>query len=274
MNTNMAYRDNRAEQRPLGRFFLLAFLFSWIVTVPLALKAQGLLELPLPFALHYLAAYGPMAAALFLTARTDGWRGLRVLFGRMFRWRVAVKWWLVAVSPFLAYLVLIVALWLLQGKPLAISTLGQLNFLPDLGLVAIPFWILSFGIGEETGWRGYALARLQERRSPLAATFILWFFWTLWHLPLFFYAYDAVVLPGFLLGLLAGAIVFTWLYNSTGSILIAAVWHGMFNLTTACSACGAGMGAAVVSTLVMVGAAVLLVFYKPLRSIRPADQPV
>lgn len=273
MNTNVVGTANRVEQSSLPHFFLLAFLFSWAVEVPLALKAQGLLQLPIPFALHYLAAYGPMASALFLTARIDGWRGVRVLFGRMLRWRVAATWWLVAVSPLLVYL-LIVALWLLQGKPPAISALAQLNFLPDLGLIAIPFWVLSFGIGEETGWRGYALPRLQESHSPLAATFILWFFWALWHLPLFFYTYDAVVLPGFLLGLLAGAIVFTWLYNSTGSILIAAVWHGMFNLTTACATCGAGIGAAVVSALVMVGAIVLLVFYKPLRPSSPAHHPL
>ena len=63
------------------------------------------------------------------------------------------------------------------------------------------------------------------------------------------------------MGLFAGAIVFTWLYNQTRSILIAAVWHGMFNLTTACAACGAGPGAAAVSTLVMVWAAVLLIVY-------------
>jgi membrane protease YdiL (CAAX protease family) len=144
------------------------------------------------------------------------------------------------------------------------STLGQLNFLPDLGLAALPFWIVTFGIGEETGWRGYALPRLQRRRSALSATIILWFLWTLWHLPLFFYTYDSAVLPGFLPGLFAGAIIFTWLYNSTGSILIAAVWHGLFNYTTACTACGAGIGAATISTMVMIGAVILIIVWKPL----------
>lgn len=252
------------DRLSLASFFLFAFLLSWLVEVPLALKAQGLVQLPIPFAVHYLAAYGPLAAALFLTAKEDGRRGLRRLVGRMFRWRVPRIWWLVALSPLFFYLLLAVALWLLQEQPLAVSAPGQLSFLPDLGLAALPFWVLTFGLGEETGWRGYALPRLQQRRSPFAATIILWFFWALWHLPLFFYAYDLSVLPGFLPTLLAGAIVFTWLYNSTGSILIAAVWHGMFNLTTACVACGAGMGAAAVSALVMIGAVLLLVLYKPL----------
>ena len=72
------------------------------------------------------------------------------------------------------------------------------------------------------------------------------------------------VIFGFLPGLLAGAIVFTWLYNSTESILIVAVGHGAFNLTAACVACGDGLGAAAVSAAVMVGAVVLLILHKPL----------
>lgn len=253
-----------ATEKPLASFFLLAFLLSWLVEVPLALQAQGIANLSLPFALHYLAGYGPFVAALLLTTRTGGWRALRALSGRMVHWRVRARWWLVAFSPLLFYGLLAVVMAWWQGQPPSFGELGELNFLPDLGLAALPFWVLTFGIGEETGWRGYALPRLQQRHGAFAATLILWFWWALWHLPLFFYAYDPAVLPGFLPGLFAGAIVFTWLYNSTGSILIAAVWHGTFNLTTACVACGAGIGAAGVSLLVMVGAAVLLLLYRPL----------
>ena len=129
--------------------------------------------------------------------------------------------------------------------------------------MALPLWVLTFGIGEETGWRGFALPRLQESHSPLGATIILWVFWALWHLPLFFYSYEVSILPGFLIGLLAGAINFTWLYNSTdGSILLVALWHGTFNFTTACSSCKTGLSAAVISTLVMVWAVAIVLFYR------------
>ncbi|MDZ7336120.1 MAG: CPBP family intramembrane metalloprotease [candidate division KSB1 bacterium] len=91
-------------------------------------------------------------------------------------------------------------------------------------------WLLTYGIGEETGWRGYALPRLQKNHSALSATVILWVFWALWHLSAFFYLYDPTIVIGFLLGVLAGAIVFTWLYNSTGgSILMVTLLHGVFN---------------------------------------------
>lgn len=261
--------------KSLTLFFLLAFALSWLVELPLALKAQGLWQAPFPFSLHYLAAYGPLLAALIATAASQGRQGLQDLFRRIFRWRVSPLWWFLAVSPLLFYGLVASARWLVQGQAPDLALLGQLNFLPPLGLAALPFWIVTFGLGEETGWRGFALPRLQQRYGPLKATAILWFFWALWHLPLFFYTYDAAILPGFLLGLLAGAIVFTWLYNSTGgSILIVAVWHGAFNLTTACTACGDGVGAATVSALVMVWAVLLVILNRPLNLSKAQGQPV
>ena len=246
-----------------------------MVEIPLALEAQGVIQSGIPFATHYLAAYGPMFSALILTWLTGGSQGLRELFGRMTRWRVSPGWWLVAVAPLGLYLVVAAALRLIQGIPVDVVAMGQVDFLPALGLAALPMWILTFGIGEETGWRGFALPRLQEDRSALHATFILWVFWALWHLPLFFYSYDVSILPGFLIGLLAGAIVFTWLYNSTdGSVLMTAVWHGAFNFTTACIVCKTGVIAAIVSTLVMVWAVFIVLLLKPASLAREAKQVI
>lgn len=88
--------------------------------------------------------------------------------------------------------------------------------------------------------------------------------WAFWHLPMFFYSYDFSIAVGFLFGLLAGTITFTWLYTSTGgSTLIVAVWHGAFNFTTACVPCKTGVVAAFLSALVMVWAAVVAVWFKP-----------
>ncbi len=107
------------------------------------------MNLSLPFALHYLAGYGPLVATLLLTARNGGWPASQALFGKMVRWRVQAGWWLVAFSPLLFYglLTVVIAWW--QGQPPSFGELGELNFLPDLGLAALPFWVLTFGIGEE-----------------------------------------------------------------------------------------------------------------------------
>jgi membrane protease YdiL (CAAX protease family) len=95
---------------------------------------------------------------------------------------------------------------------------------------------LTFGLGEETGWRGFALPRLQQNRSARSATLILGVLWALWHLPQFFYSFDLSLLGvvTFAISILCGALLLTWLYNSTGgSVLITTLWHGAFNTAVA-----------------------------------------
>lgn len=87
------------------------------------------------------------------------------------------------------------------------------------------------------GLEGLALPRLQRGRSARPATLLLWVFWALWHLPMFAYKENFLAMGpfdmfGWLIGMLSGAIVFALLYNSTGgSVLMVALWHGMYNAT-------------------------------------------
>jgi len=251
------------KRHALVAYFILAYAISWAVQIPLALKAQGLSQAPVPLSIHYLAGYGPMLAAVIMTWLTGGVSGLKELFGRILK-RVQPVWWLVAISPLALYVIVALVLRLIQGQLLDLSLLGQVDFLPNLGLGALFLWLLTYGIGEETGWRGYALPRLQKNHSALSATVILWVFWAIWHLPAFFYLYDPTIVIGFLFGVLAGAIVFTWLYNSTGgSIFMVTLFHGVFNFTTGCTACKAGMVSAIISTLIMVWAVIVVILFKP-----------
>ena len=138
----------------------------------------------------------------------------------------------------------------------------MVNFLPDLGLAAWMLWFVT-SCGEETGWRGFALPRLQQRHSALNATLRLTIGWAVWHLPAFFYlpSYAAIglaAIPGFFIGIGAGAIVLTWLYNSSGGRMLPAIlWHASFNWVTA-SPHSSGLTAAVVSTVVIAWAAIIL----------------
>jgi len=256
--------QNLTRRNPLAVFFPLAIGISWSIGVPLAITAAGQADRPsMPFSLHYLVGYGPMVAALLLTWITDGRAGLRELFGRILKWRVRPIWWVMAASPLIAFGCLAVGQRLLQGQWMEFALLGRVQFLPDLGLGALFLWVFTFGFGEEIGWRGYALPRLQKGRSALSATLILSLFLALWHVPAFFYLYDRSILIGWLIGMVAGAIVFTWFYNSSrGSILVVALWHGAFNFITG-SQVGEGVIAAVLSTAVMVWAVVLIFLYKP-----------
>jgi membrane protease YdiL (CAAX protease family) len=252
------------KKHPLTNFFVLAYSLSWFVEIPLALQARKIIRDVFPLWFHYLAGYGPLLAALIMTGITRGKEGLQELWSQMTRWRVKPGWWLIAISPLGIYLLATAMLWLIRGQGIDLVVMGQVDYLPPLGLAAIPLWILTFGIGEETGWRGFALPRLQKDRSAFSATLLLWVFWAFWHLPLFFYSYTPSIIPGMLIGLLAGAITFTWLYNSTnGSVLMTAIWHGLFNYTTGCITCKADTIAAIISTLVMVWAVLIILIFKP-----------
>jgi membrane protease YdiL (CAAX protease family) len=254
MNSSAPRWERRKE---LWAYFALAFGLTWAVHIPLALAAKGLLDLALPPGLHFLGAAGPISAAFIVTAASRGASGLRDLVGRMFRWRVGVRWLLFALfSPVAFFLAAALLTRLFTGAWPALDRFGHIAEFPTVNwLAGWALWTVAFGFGEETGWRGFVLPRLQRKRSARSATLILGALWALWHLPSFFYNYPGLTPFGvvaFVVSIMSGALVLTWLYNSTGgSILVAALWHGAFNAATAS---GEGPMSALVSAFVILTA--------------------
>ena len=252
-----------SDTRQLIAFFSLAFLISWLIGIPLALANHGIIPEVLPQWTHYLVAFGPMLSALIVTGISQGSSGLNELVKRMFMLRVCPKWWIVAFSPLIIGFMVILILNRLTGSEIGLENLGMVNYLPPLGIGALLLWFFTFGLGEETGWRGFALPRLQKGRSALAATLILTAVWALWHLPLFFYIFDPSSAIGWVFGLFAGAVILTWLYNSANdSIFMVAIWHGCFNFMIA-SIADIGILPAVLSMIVMGWAVFVIVRHKP-----------
>ena len=246
-------------RHPLSSFFFVAYAMSWSIAVPLALQAQGVLPERLPWSLHYLTAFGPAVAA-FLIARLLREPAEGAERPQSPSVAGSSLWWTVGFgSPLLLLLIAQGAARIVGQTGPTWTSLGNVNFLPHLGLMAWALWFLTSGCGEELGWRGFALPRLQRTHSAMASSALLAIGWAGWHLPAFFYipSYAAMglrVLPGFFFGLLAGAIVLTWLYNSSGgSVLAAVLWHASFNFVTSSPSAG-GFVAAATSTLVMVWA--------------------
>jgi membrane protease YdiL (CAAX protease family) len=88
------------KEHPLITYFALAYAISWAIVAPLIASAQGFIDTPVPFALHYLNDYGPLLAALITAGIANGTEGLRDLFGRIVKWRAGLGWVLVAaLSP-------------------------------------------------------------------------------------------------------------------------------------------------------------------------------
>jgi membrane protease YdiL (CAAX protease family) len=225
------------KEHSLIAYFVLTYVISWTIWSPIVASAQGWATWDVPYALYYFGSFGPAISAFILTALTEGIAGLRDLAGRIFKWRVELHYYafavLVPIGLFaLAYLLNRVV----AGEWSDLSLLGSADYLPPLSpLGVLGLWFLTYGFGEETGWRGFALPHLQRNRSAASATLILALLWACWHLPAFFFRDTYVDLgvlgfPLFAFMMIFTTMVFTWLYNSTrGSVFIVIIFHAVFN---------------------------------------------
>lgn len=272
-----------AKQHPLVAYFVLAYAITWALQIPLVAEKQGWVQASAPFSVHYLAAFGPMLAAIIVTGLTQGGGGIRALLAGLLKWRVGWRWIFFCVfSPIAMFAVAALVTHAQAGAWPNLSLLGEVEYLPRLGIAgAAALWILTFGIGEEVGWRGFALPQLQKRHSALTATVILGVLHGLWHLPAFFYksAYMtmglAAGLPLLTVSVVAAAIVFTWIYNSTrGSLLMVVLFHALFDLLSASKAAAGTSAPAVMSAVVWTLAVIVVVIFKPANLSREEKQVV
>lgn len=238
---------NWIKNNALLLYFVIAYAISWAFMIPVALSAQGVIEPPVPYAWYYLAPMGPMLSAILVEAVTVGRQGLRRLYGGLLKWRVG--WRIIAFSvlgPVMLFMVAALLERILTGAWPNWRLLGQADYLPALGIPGVlGLWFVTFGLGEELGWRGFALPRLQRDRTALSATLILGLVWAVWHLPAFFFRDTYIEMgllgfPMFLVSILFASVVFTWLYNSTGgSVLIVTLFHVFFDWLSVSEAGGA-----------------------------------
>jgi membrane protease YdiL (CAAX protease family) len=101
------------------------------------------------------------------------------------------------------------------------------------------FWLANvvfYGFGEEVGWRGFALPRIQARRSALSSALLLGLAWAGWHLPLFTFSEGLSRLgiggtAGWMMSMLTGSVLMAWFFNSSrGSVLAVAIFHGVLDI--------------------------------------------
>jgi membrane protease YdiL (CAAX protease family) len=225
------------KRGPLLVFILLAYGISWLLWLPLVLARWGVAFSAPPRYLHLVGALGPALAAI-ITARAYGGRaGLNSLLRRIVAWRVSPVWHLVAWgSPFALFIVSLAVARMTGGSAWHLEGFGKSAEYPELPMAG--YWAASiafYGFGEETGWRGYALPYLQRGRGALAATALLSLIWAGWHLPLFCFApglsgMGLLGALGWYFSILTGAVLFTWLMNGAGSVLVAAVFHGTMDI--------------------------------------------
>jgi membrane protease YdiL (CAAX protease family) len=216
-----------ARRHPLIVFFVLAYAVTWVVWIPRALGVQvGVVG--------QAWTWMPAVAALAAAALTGGRAAVVDLGRRLVRWRVAWPWYaVVIVGPAVFSLAVGAVYVLLGGSWSAALPPAFATPFPSLALFLV-ILTLTDGLGEEPGWRGFALPRLLERSNPLVASLVLGVLWAGWHLPLVWT--EGSSLSGspvwlLFLNLPATSVLFTWVFLRTrGSVLLAALLHGATNL--------------------------------------------
>ena len=227
------------RDHPLFSFFFMAYAFSWILLIPWVFSEWGILPQavhnPLLFAIH---TFGPTLAAYVMFRITEGQEGWLRLRSRIRQLRVGWKWYV--------FILLGIPAMILLGMLVMPGAAASFQGLPKYFLVSYPFLfvLIFFGggpLGEEIGWRGFALPRMQSRFGPLKATLLLGVLWAFWHFPEFFSSAQLggpgtglsafyIHLPIFLLMVVAIAIIMTWVFNHTGgSVFIAILLHASFD---------------------------------------------
>ena len=216
------------NRHQISIFFILTFVFSWFPWY------AGIAP--------EVMAMGPSIAAFILVLVVSGKRGFVDLVRSFGRWRASLGLWGIAIlGPAILYLIGLGVYLLMGGEaPPFIMIREELNLIP-LYLVMVVLMPWNGPVGEEFGWRGYALPKLQNKYGPLIASLLIGTIWGIWHLPDFFApqgvvgALAAALGMGFLipytLGTIANSVFMTWLYNkSKASALIAGiVWHVAIN---------------------------------------------
>jgi membrane protease YdiL (CAAX protease family) len=200
----------------LSVFFVLAFLFSWYPWI-IAL-ARGTTSGPNPL--------GPFIAALTVAGIAQGWSGVRELMGRIVRARFGLKWYALIFGLPVAFCTAAIAIMAAFGKSVPFPAATAWREMPDRFL----FIFLFIGLGEEPGWRGFALPQLLERHTPFVASLILVPIWAVWHLPLMGTEFPLAVIPAFVISLAGGTLIQTWLFNRTnGSVFAQMLFHAAVN---------------------------------------------
>jgi membrane protease YdiL (CAAX protease family) len=222
---------------PVASFFILTLVLG---AGALCLVTRGVI----PVNLALSSALSASVAGVIMTAISDGKAGLKLMLGRVLIWRVAIGYWLFSML-FLVPAILLGFLLnpLFNGDPISLR-----NMKPAFNI--LPMFILFFivaGLGQELGWTGFLVPRLQAHFGALASAVIRAVFVGTWHLPLLIYSglqpyafpdfpYGVwIVQKGFLVAFLAMVVMFilpwsiltTWMFNNTkGSLLLVATLHG------------------------------------------------
>jgi membrane protease YdiL (CAAX protease family) len=234
MKTSLAF----IKRHSVLTFYVLAFAISWggiliVIGGPGAIRGteEQVARLFLFVMLAWLA--GPSIASLLVTSLVDGRAGLRELLSRLLKWRVGARWYVVALltAP-LVYVVLSFALSLTSRAflPNILTTSDTAALL----LMGLAYGLLGGGFCEELGWTGFAVPRLRQQYGVLTTGLIVGVLWGAYHFSVIYWSSSpsgalglVILLAQLFAWLPAYRVLMVWVYDRTGSLLVAMLMHAV-----------------------------------------------
>ncbi|MGH2775237.1 MAG: lysostaphin resistance A-like protein [Actinomycetota bacterium] len=226
-------------RHPVASYLIMVYAIIFPIALPSALTRGDFLPLDLALYESLGTIFGVTLPAFLVTAATDGWVGVRDLASRCVRWRVGIRWYLIALLGMPVAMTL--ATTAAYGTPLLNNLSDKWELLFTLVLPQLVLLVLLFNLAEEIGWTGFLQDKLQNRFGPVKACALTAFPFAVFHIPFFLHEEGwalanlpiALVYLGFeTFVLIFARVVIIWLYNSTSrSLLIAGLFHAVFNTT-------------------------------------------
>jgi membrane protease YdiL (CAAX protease family) len=198
------------------------------------ISSRLVLPVPVVYLLSRVVDFGPSLAGLVTAFVVGGTPELRRLLKKVFQLMASRRAYLAAflIPTGITIVAFVLHITLGESEALAganwqgVSTVGWLLF-----WVFIARTLLGGGLGEEVGWRGFALPRLMEKHGAVRSSLITGVLWAIWHFPAALVADSPVVnMVILLLFVVPQGFTYTWVYNqSKGSLLPVILMHGATN---------------------------------------------
>jgi len=210
-------------------FFVITFVWSWTLWIPELLFPDS----KYVFFSTTAAIFGPSISGIIIIGIQNGGSGIKNLFKKGIKVKFQWIWYLIVflLGPIYAGITFLISKY---GLQLEIES----EMLQNPLMILIAFFYIFFlqgPLGEEFGWRGYALEKLQANLNSYWSSLILGFIWSLWHLPLFFMPnaiQSQIPIWQFILYTVTITFLYTWIYNFTGKSVFATLFfHLMMNLS-------------------------------------------
>ena len=227
---------NFIKRHPVPIYFTLTFIISWGAILILAGPGGIPATMDNAMVLGMAMLLGPSIASITLTGLVSGWVGFRELLSLLLRWRVGIRWYVVALltAPLSTAAVLLV---LSLFSPEFVPSIFTSDDKANLMLLAIVAG-LTVGFFEELGWTAFATPRMTLCYGVLTTGLIVGILWGGWHFLLFWESDSfsgtfplALLLARLFSWLPAYRVLMVWVYNRTESLLVAILMHASLVVT-------------------------------------------